>query len=257
MKAIIYKYAPRAAIPVVSCGVLHRTYVGADDICKGILPVATSSGGEVDQPRVFDWCPAMADPQAKCADSESSPSAARAVPVDRTEYFEAVYNRIGWWRGPFATLAARKEVREFWLRNSVVGASWLVERLATETHGDVLDGVANLLADIGTGSIKPIIGKLADKPTRDQTEVLLKALGWIEAPRDATIVDPQSVETTLDTYLSDKDLDIRAAACAATRILPRERAIALLTKRRRIERDSYVLEAIDEALRNRGQDRAS
>ncbi len=55
------------------------------------------------------------------------------------------------------------------------GAKWLVERLARETHVDVLDGAANLLADIGPKSVEPIVNSLEHERTRDHAEVLLKA----------------------------------------------------------------------------------
>jgi hypothetical protein len=95
------------------------------------------------------------------------------------EEFEEFYRRIGWWRGPVATPEARKSVREFWVDRGPRAVTWLVERIAKETHGDVLDGVANLLADIGPASIEPIIGKMEGEPTRDQAEVLLKALARV------------------------------------------------------------------------------
>ncbi len=65
------------------------------------------------------------------------------------EEFETYYRLIGWWRGPFGTREAQNAVRHFWVNHGAVGAEWLIERIARESHGDVLDGVANLLADIG------------------------------------------------------------------------------------------------------------
>ncbi len=90
-------------------------------------------------------------------------------------------------------------------------------------------------------SIVPTARKLEDEPTRDQAEVLLKSLGWIEAPQDVAAILRQNLGKTLEKYLSDVDADIRAAACAATRILPREQAIALLARQRASESDPRVL----------------
>jgi hypothetical protein len=164
--------------------------------------------------------------------------------------YEVFYRRIGWWKGPFATSEARKSVRKFWVDCGAGGAEWLIERIGRETHGDLLDGVANVLADIGQESIVPIAHKLKYEPARDQAEVLLKSLGWIEATQDAAISHPQDLWTTLERYLSNPDADIRAAACAATRILPRHRARALLAQRRALELDPEVLRAIDESSRD-------
>ena len=130
---------------------------------------------------------------------------------------------------------------------ATAGAQWLVERIARETHVDVLDGVANLLADIGTKGIAAIARKLEAEPTRDQAEVLLKSLGWIEAPQDVGGIHLESLGKSLEKYLWFEDVDIRVAACAATRILPGDRAGVLLDRRRATERDPRVLESIDEA----------
>jgi len=167
------------------------------------------------------------------------------------EKFEHYYRKIGWWRGPNASQDVRKSVRDFWAHSGSVGAKWLIDKIARETHIDVLDGVSNLLSDIGPSSIDPIIYKLKAKPTRDQVEVLLKALGWIEAPRHAIAIPQVILESVLQDYLWHTESDIRSAACAATRILPGSGARALLERRRRVESDPEVLEAIDEALGRR------
>ncbi len=168
-----------------------------------------------------------------------------------TEERQAQYDRIGWWKGPFAAPQARKSVREFWVDQGAKGAEWLVDRISTETHVEILDGVAGVLKAIGPAAIEPIVRKLEGKPTRDQAEVLLKSLGWIEARRDVTAIGPETRRVlckTLERYLADKDADIRAAACAASRLLSRSEAVELLERRRAVERDSDVLEAIEDAL---------
>ncbi len=130
------------------------------------------------------------------------------------EEFNSEYGRIGWWKGPHATREAQNEVRQFWKSAGAAGAEWLVKRIAKETHGDILEGVANLLADIGPASIIPVVRELDAEPTRDQAEVLLKSLGWIEADHDAAVICPKGLETTLEKYLTHSDADIRAAAWA-------------------------------------------
>ena len=91
----------------------------------------------------------------------------------------------------------RDSAHDFWVHSGTTGAEWLINRLATETHIDVLDGVANLLADLGATSIGPILTKLNARPTRDQADVLLRALGWAEAPRHAIAIPPVAVEKLL------------------------------------------------------------
>jgi hypothetical protein len=150
----------------------------------------------------------------------------------RAPVFEHVYRLIGWWRGPNSAPAVKRSVRDFWFHCGTTGTEWLIGRLATETHIDILDGVANLLADIGPTSIDPILNKLKARPTRDQAEVLLKALGWVKAPRHAIELPAVDVEKILQAYLEHQDSDIRSSACAATSILPSDSAIALLRRRR-------------------------
>ena len=165
--------------------------------------------------------------------------------------FEEEYRRLGWSTGPFARPAVKKQTHAFWVATGITGARWLVKRLATESHVDVLHAVANLLAEFGEKGIGPIVRELEDKPTRDQAEVLLKALGWIEAPLDVTAIDRGVFQKTLEKYTSDRDSDVRAAAYAATRLLPTDAAVNLLARRRSVELDPYAREAIDDALSNR------
>lgn len=169
--------------------------------------------------------------------------------VDRMlDLFEGRYQRIGWHRGQFATPDARREVQRFWIEQGVIGAAWLVARIADETHESILQGVANLLADIGQASIGPILYTLGGDPGRDRAVVLLKALGWIGKGRHADGVDRLTIEDILGRYLADSDPDIREATCIATAILPSDSAISLLRHRRGIETGREVLAAIDEGL---------
>ncbi len=168
---------------------------------------------------------------------------------DRT--CEEYYQRLGWSTGPFARQPARKQTRQFWVSKGAAGARWLAKRLATESHVDVLEAVASLLADFGEKSVSPIVHELDDKPTRDQAEVLLKALGWIEAPSNATAISRELVQRILEKYTADKDADVRAAAYSATRLLPDDAAAELLTRRRAVEFDPDARDAINEALSGR------
>jgi hypothetical protein len=167
------------------------------------------------------------------------------------EQWETYYGQLGWSKGPFAASEVRNSTREFWLQRGAAGAEWLIGRIGNEAHSDALDSVANLLADLGLRAVEPIFRKLQNEPTYDQSEVLLKALGWIESTDDAVPIDPELREKTLARYFVAKDSDIRAAAYGATRILPRERAIALLRGRRASENDSFAVGALDEALEAR------
>jgi hypothetical protein len=162
---------------------------------------------------------------------------------------EEFYRKIGWWKGPNSTPSIRGNVRNFWVNSGRKGASWLIERISRESHIDLLDGVANILADIGQASVEPIIGILGSgRPSRNQAEVLLKALGWIEAPLHAVSIPRVNLESVLERYLDHSDPDIREAALASTHILPNESRSAILRRRRDIEPNSDVLDAIVDIL---------
>jgi hypothetical protein len=176
---------------------------------------------------------------------------ARLPSRDEQEQWETYYGQLGWTKGPFAASAVRNSTREFWLQRGAAGAEWLIDRIGNETHSDALDSVANLLADFGLRAVEHIFRKLQNEPTYDQSEVLLKALGWIESTDDAVPIDPELSEKTLARYFMAQDSDIRAAAYGATRILPRERAIALLRERKVSENDAFAVGALDEALEAR------
>lgn len=126
-------------------------------------------------------------------------------------------------------------------------ASSLIDWLVTETNVEALDEIANRLADIGPSIIQPVMISLNGNPTRDQADVLLKALGWLDVPEGVSLFDPEISTAIIERYLMDKEADVRAAACAATRILARDRRVALLADRRNAETDPYVLEAIEES----------
>jgi hypothetical protein len=161
---------------------------------------------------------------------------------------EKHYNRLGWSKGPYATAESRNLVREFWVEKGTEGAKWLIERISRERHIDALEAVANLLAEFGAAAVGPILNRLRDDPTRDEAEVLLNALSWIETTDDAVVIDVENVANVLEAFFSDTDPDIRAAAYYATRILPRFRAASLLSEQRSVERDGDAIGALNEAL---------
>ena len=56
-----------------------------------------------------------------------------------------MYQKIGWWKGPNASDEARTLVCKFWQDQGDQGITWLVSRLRSEGHTDLLDGVASIL----------------------------------------------------------------------------------------------------------------
>jgi hypothetical protein len=162
--------------------------------------------------------------------------------------FEEEYQKIGWWKGPHATSTARQGVREFWASQGPRGARWLVRRLRDEWHLDLLSGVANLLADLGEVSLRPILDELALDTSRDQAEALLKALGWMGTAGATAGVCAGQLAPILAAFLTHDDPDLREAACRATSLLAPERARALLESRCAVEPSIEVRQAIEERM---------
>jgi hypothetical protein len=165
------------------------------------------------------------------------------------EDFEEEYQKIGWWKGPYATPEARARVRDFWSRQGGPGLRWLASRLRQEWHIDALDGVASLLAKAGEAAIAPILEELERQPARDQADALLHALAWIgeyggAAPASLTT----RLEAVLASFLGHDDSDLRDWAARSARLLSREQASDLLRRRLETEADADVRRAIEEVI---------
>jgi hypothetical protein len=162
---------------------------------------------------------------------------------------EAMYQKIGWWRGPNATAEARTLVSDFWRDQGDQGLRWLVCRLRPEWHIDLLDGVASILAQIGDTAIPPILDVLDRQPPRDQAEALLKALGWLgEQEKAASPALVERLGLVLATFLGADDPGLREWAARAARLLPREQAVGLLEGLVNAEPDADVRHAIQETV---------
>jgi hypothetical protein len=179
--------------------------------------------------------------------SADVPPAEAAVRCEDT--LEAMYQKIGWWKGPNATADARTLVCDFWRNQGDHGLRWLVSRLRPEGHIDLLDGVASILAQIGATAIPPVLDELERQPSRDHAEALLKALGWLGEQGNAA--SPPLVARlglVLATFLSRDDPGLREWAARAAGLLPRERAVGLLSGRLNAEPDADVRHAIQETV---------
>jgi hypothetical protein len=174
----------------------------------------------------------------------------RAQAAGRCEdSLEAMYQQIGWWKGPNATAEARTLVCEFWRAQGDQGLRWLVSRLRLEGHIDLLDGVASILAQIGDTAIPPVLDELERQPSRDQAEALLKALGWLGERGNAA--PPPLVARLgllLGRFLRGGDPGQREWAARAARLLPGERAVGLLVGLLNSEPDADVRHAIQETV---------
>jgi hypothetical protein len=171
-------------------------------------------------------------------------SGGRPAGAFRPEEAEQRFRGLGNWKNAAAPEAAR----EFWRTAGVEGIEWLVRRLRSERHVEVLHDAAALLADLGRGSIGPVLEELVSDPAPDQALALLRALGWLGESRDRPTLEGAQGELTLAEWLQHGDPDIREAAARAMRLLRPERATHWLSMRQCVEPDAGVREAIDDEL---------
>jgi hypothetical protein len=162
----------------------------------------------------------------------------------RPEEAEQRFRGLGNWKNA----AQGEAAREYWRTAGVEGIEWLVRRLRSERHVEVLHDAAALLADLGRGSIGPVLEELACDPAPDQALALLRALGWLGETSERPTLEGAQGELTLAELLQHGDPDIREAAACAMRLLRPERAAHWLSMRRRVEPDANVREAIDDEL---------
>ncbi len=166
-----------------------------------------------------------------------------------TEGFEKEYQRIGWWKGPYATPEARRGCASSGCVREVRACGGSRDGCAIEWHLDALDGVATLLAGAGESAIPPILEELERQPPRDQAEALLQALAWIgEDGVEAQPALTTRLQAVLAGFLQHDDAGPREWAARSARLLPREQAVGLLRTRLEAEPDADVRRAIEEVL---------
>lgn len=164
--------------------------------------------------------------------------------------FDDYYNRINCWKDPYSKPAVCEDTKRFWLNSADEGIWYLVERLADERHIELMEGVANILADIGPESVSAIVHVLNHRPLWDDSNAawLLKALGWIgEHESHGNYFE---LLDTIDGHLNSDDDDIFEAAVLACKCLPVEKARLLLSYHMpRIEKiehyEDYLSEVFD------------
>jgi hypothetical protein len=162
----------------------------------------------------------------------------------RRDEAERQYQGLGNWKHA----ETGREAREYWFGAGAQGVEWLVRRLRSETHVEVLHDAAALLADLGRASVRPIVDELDRDPPTDQALALLRALGWLGESHERPTLEGAQGELILAGLLQHDDPDIREAAACAMRLLRPQRAAYWLTRRVRVEPDAAVRVAIEDEL---------
>ena len=159
---------------------------------------------------------------------------------------EQHFQRLSQWGGSYATAEGRAEEAKFWSEGGrpnfpLYRAEWLLRRLRrAEMEVDASDRTAGLLTRLRCPGL--LVSHLSAHRTIAYT--VLTALSWWEEKEPLTL----GGEMVLKRYLGDEDPCLREQAVAATRILSRERQVAILDECRQTETDTSVLDSIEEEL---------
>ncbi len=154
---------------------------------------------------------------------------------------ESHYQALGRRKGPLADAKVQAAARDYWSSAGQAGATWLVQRLRTETNVEALHAVGSQLADLGQVALRPILDELDREPTVDQAIALLKAVGWMVEADPALHCSDPATEATLGRLLQSREADIREAAAEAFPLVPPNRSVVWLESRLHDEQVEDVL----------------
>jgi hypothetical protein len=193
----------------------------------------------VDRPHIL-----LTDDRERNTIAEILPAPAPAL----TESFEDEYQKLGWWKGPHATAAARARQRDFWRSSGEAGVRWLVCRLRDEHHVETLHAVASLLADLGETILGAVFEELSRATTTDQALCLLWAVVSLSESAPSLRIETTRAELVLADLLQHEEPDVREGAAEAVRLLGSERAIRWLEHRLRDEPNAEVRQTLEREL---------
>jgi hypothetical protein len=147
--------------------------------------------------------------------------------LERDREFAIAYEALADRRGVNATPSGRSQTRKLWLVAGPVAAKWLIEQIKTETHPDMIVGVAETITEMGAVAM-PIalseIERYAD--AKPEFEALIDALAWMDPPEQPELLS--RINNIIDRYLKSPQLECKLAAVQLTRLLDDKEAHAIL-----------------------------
>lgn len=142
--------------------------------------------------------------------------------------FEIAYPVLADRRGINATPAGRAASRKVWRDTGADAAKWLIHKLQTEQHPDMIIGIAETITDLGAVALPAILGELEGCAPKPEYAALVEALSWMDPPQNSSLL--VRINSIADRYLASSDRDCQIAAVQLTRILDDRRARLLLDK---------------------------
>lgn len=189
--------------------------------------------------------PVIADiPKAALTESEEK--------IKREREFAIAYEALADRRGVNATPSGRTQTRKLWLDAGPDAAEWLIKRIKTETHPDMIAGVAETITEMGAMALPIALRELErHEDAKPEFEALIEALAWMDPP-----VQPEQlsqINQIIDRYLESPQLECKLAAVQLTRLLDDDKALVILnaTKGNAVQR---LREEIEDLLDERFDD---
>lgn len=146
---------------------------------------------------------------------------------ERNLKFEIAYPALADRRGTNATPAGRTASRKVWLDAGTDATKWLIDRLRTEQHLEMIIGIAETITDLGSVALPIALAELERYEARREYAALVGALAWMTPPQQPLLVS--RIASIVDRYLASSDIDCQVAAIQLTRMLDDDKARARLT----------------------------
>jgi len=150
---------------------------------------------------------------------------------ERTREFEIAYYALADRRGINATPEGRTASRKVWLDHGAYAAKWLIDRLRTEQHPEMIIGIAETITALGQMALPDALLELERSEATPEYAPLIEALAWMAPPSQPQLIS--RIISIMNRYLASSDIDCQVAAVQLTRLLADDMARAHLDKANR------------------------
>ena len=153
-------------------------------------------------------------------------------------------------KGGHGDKAQQERDLQFWVKKGAEGAHWLVARLVNEPTSDAITATTNALIAIGSPATPTTIPQVTTDVLKvEHLAGYLHALRWTaDSARDRWVAE---VESVISAFAGHPEPEVREAVYVVTKALPSDRRTQILTDAQRSEKDSELLELLDDLLRER------
>lgn len=199
----------------------------------------------IDHLSLIGFIPKSTPPSAKEAEAKEA-----VEKFERTHKFKIAYYALADRRGINATPEGRTASRKVWLDHGADAAKWLIDRLRTEQHPEMVIGIAETITALGQMALPVALLELECSEATPEYAPLIEALAWMAPPSQPQLIS--RIISIMNRYLASPHIDCQVAAVQLTRLLDDDMARAHLDKANRNARQRLREEIMD--LMNEGFD---